>query len=336
MKKINNICYVNTIYPLFLFLLLNNDKETFYFFGEDISKNIAKNFKNYKYLIKEYKNKGWRKNIEKYFFLKELYLFLKKNQLFNKKIYLQDHLRFSDFFLNNIENCYLLEDGFMNYNEVLLEKENKKIIKSNKFLELKNIFLKKIKSNKKSLGLSEEIKKIYLTGILPIPNLIKNKVEIVNIEEKWNNLEEINKEEILSYFNISLKNMKILDNIKDKILLITQPLSEDKFITEEEKIKLYKEILEKYNLKNVIIKPHPREKTDYKKIFNEVNVLEKNFPIEILSLLGINFYEVVTLFSTAALNLKGRSNINFIGTNNNIEIEKTFGKIEGEYYKKEE
>ena len=333
---VKKICYVDTIYSLLLFLLLNITEETLYFFGENIPKNVAENFKNYKYLTKEYKSKGCKKDIIKYFFFKNLYLFLKKNNLFDKEIYLQDHLVFSNFFLNNIKKCYLLEDGLLNYNEILLDKENEKIIKSNIFFNLKKRYIEKVRKKNKCFGLSESIQKIYLTGILPIPELIKNKVEIINIEEKWNNLEKKNKEEILSYFNISLENIKNLESMKNKVLLITQPLSEDKIISEEEKIKIYKEKLEKYKFENVVIKPHPREKTDYKKIFNEVNVLEKNFPIEILSLLGINFYEVVTLFSTAALNLKGRSNINFIGTNNNIEIEKSFGKIEGKYYKKEE
>ena len=47
-----------------------------------------------------------------------------------------------------------------------------------KLIKLENPFYK-------SYGYSKNIKKIYLTGIAPIPEDIKSKVEIINLKKLW-------------------------------------------------------------------------------------------------------------------------------------------------------
>ena len=77
-------------------------------------------------------------------------------------------------------------------------------------------------------------------------------------------------------------------------ILITQPLSEDRLVTESEKVNIYKEIVEKYKLSH--IKPHPRELTDYSSI---AKVIPKKIPVEVIFDDDYNCPLVVTLFSTA-------------------------------------
>ena len=178
-----------------------------------------------------------------------------------------------------------------------------------------------------------KIKKIYLTGIAEIPEIIKNKVEIVNLKEKWEQLSFEEQEEILRIFDLKNSDLIKWQKLKNKILLITQPLSEDGIISEKEKIEIYKEIVEKNKSENIMIKPHPREKTNYKNIFPNIELIEGKFPLEILMLLGINFKEVITIFSTAVLNFKGITNVNFIGTENNEHLKEKVGEIKKVYYK---
>lgn len=187
-----------------------------------------------------------------------------------------------------------------------------------------------IKKYYPAFGLSEKIQKIYLTGILPIPNLIESKVKVVNIENLWNNLLEGEQEKILDIFNIKIEKIKNLNKLKNKILLITQPLSEDRVITEQEKIKVYREIIEKQNVRKIYIKAHPREKINYKEVFKNFNieVIENTFPIELFLLLNIKFDKVITLFSTGALNFKGKAEVEFIGTEKYPKLYERFGKIE--------
>lgn len=334
---IKQFCYVNSVYSLFVYLLLEKEhiNNTFYFFEEDISQNFQKYFKNYVFLYKIR-----RKNCNLFIYYFKLYKkyrriekILNRNNFLNKNIFLQDHLENSSYFLERMENCFLLEDGLANYDINKLNKENQLLerIKINKIFKEK--IIKKINKKYKSFGLSNKVKKIYLTGIAEIPEIIKDKVEIINLKEKWEQLSLEEQEEILKIFNLKNSDLIKWQKLKNKVLLITQPLSEDGIITEKEKIEIYKEVIEKNKLENIMIKPHPREKTNYKKFFPDVELIEGKFPLEILMLLGINFKEVITIFSTAALNFKGITNINFIGTEDNIHLKEKIGEIKKVYYK---
>lgn len=103
-------------------------------------------------------------------------------------------------------------------------------------------------------------------------------------------------------------------------------------MSEGEKINIYKNILQERNIKEVYIKIHPRENTDYiGELQNiKVHIIKKDFPVEVLFLLNINFSKVITLFSTAALNFKGKGEIEFIGTKNYPKLIEKFGVIEND------
>ncbi|TOA61696.1 lipooligosaccharide sialyltransferase, partial [Vibrio parahaemolyticus] len=66
------------------------------------------------------------------------------------------------------------------------------------------------------------------------------------------------------------------ESLSGKNILFTQPISD--LVTEDGKIELYKEIAEKYNI--TVIKPHPRECTDYTKHFSCL-ILDKFIPAEV-------------------------------------------------------
>lgn len=322
--------YVKSKYTFLLSLIkFYNKKEKVVYFLEEIDIDglnlanlnviILNNFKKGNYLLKKYKKWEISNNLLK-----------KLNEI--EEIYLQDYITYSQFFLNNfIRKIYLLEEGILNYNDNILKNEfEKKIEKVRIFHNIKKSIIEKIKKDYKRFGLSEKIEKIYLTGLLPIPNLIKDKVEIININELWNNLSQKGKKEILDVFNIEIEKIQIFDKDDKKNLLLTQPLSEDKIITEKEKIEIYREIIEKQNVRKIYIKAHPREKTNYKEVFKNFNieVIENTFPIELFLLLNIKFDKVITLFSTGALNFKGKAEVEFIGTEKYPKLYERFGKIE--------
>lgn len=324
------IFYVDTAYSLFLGLLLDGDiANNLYIFDMSISKNIVEKFRNtYQFSKVEYKTK-YGKYWKHYKQNKEFDEILKKIKHIDE-IYLQDHLSHSQYLFNNYNYpMILLEDGTLNYDiEILKEELNKKEkLKINSFF--RRICVEKIPRKYKRFGLSDKIKKIYLTGILPVPEIIKDKVEIINIETKWNLLSIEKKKEILDIFDINLEKLENLKNEKEKILLITQPLSEDNIISEEEKIDIYSNLLKERDIKKIYIKPHPREKIDYTKVFQniEVVIIEKEFPIEIFMLLNMEFKKVITLFSTAALNFKNKYDVEFIGTKDYKALYDKFGDI---------
>ena len=123
--------------------------------------------------------------------------------------------------------------------------------------------------------------------------------------------------------------MEKLKRIKSKkYLLLTQPLSEDGTLSEKEKIEIYSEILSNYDLKDIVIKVHPREKLNYRNIFPEVEILDEYFPVELFKIFNIEPEKVITIFSSAVFGIAKRENIDFYGTEINEKILKKFGSMD--------
>ena len=77
----------------------------------------------------------------------------------------------------------------------------------------------------------------------------------------------------------------------------------------------------------MIIKTHPKEKTNYREYFPEALILDNVFPSEFFILFDVKFDKAITLCSTAALNLKDVKEIDFYGS----EIHPKLLKAEGSY-----
>lgn len=291
----DKVVLVSNLKMLLIFLLINRKKIDEIGFIFEKGNELPKKLKNI-YCIKKQKNilKILISRIINYILLNNL----KKKWKFNSKseIYGAAHISGANYFLNSYF-FYLLEDGTYDYSE--------KVIRKN--INNKNI------------------KKIYLTGIAPILKEIPKKVEIINLKQLWNNKTKNEQQEILEIFSF---NKEIIEDLKERnIILYTQPLSEDRIISEKEKIELYSKIISNYPREKLLLKIHPREKTNYKEIFKEILILEQNFPAELFELLEIKFEKGVTLFSTAVLN-SGLKEIDFYGTEVHYNILKKFGSMD--------
>lgn len=218
-----------------------------------------------------------------YYKIQEIKIRIKFSDLLKKttdKVYGQKHI-FGISFLDR-KKMIVLEDGIKDY-FIDLSIKNR----------IREIFYKVPPIN------SKKIEKYIFTGIEKIPNEILN-FEKINLVDEWKKLKLEEKKNILKIFNV---NTEELEELRSSTLLITQPLSEDCLISEKNKIKIYKKIIEENKDEKIFLKTHPREITDYK-IFNNINILEKNFPLELLLFLEIHPKKVVTLYSTVALDFK--------------------------------
>lgn len=310
----------NTLYSLFLYLLIDKEWNTnLYIFNEELRNLLGIKVKKFNYIL----YKLYRRKESPFLFycqkIKFLFLFFKLGLYSRKDIELYGDINMINNFLLN-QSFYILEDGNATYK--IKERNSSFFSKLKKLIKLENIFFDESQTSK-------FVKKIYMTGIAPIPEEIKDKVEIINIKELWNKKTEEEKREILDVFNFD-KN--ILGTIKDKkTILFTQPISEDNFVREEEKIDLYKKVLKNYDLKDLIIKTHPREKTDYRKYFLEALILDNVFPSEFFMLFDVKFDKAITLFSTAVLNLKDVKEIDFYGTEVHPKLLEFFGSLDNIY-----
>ncbi len=162
-------------------------------------------------------------------------------------------------------------------------------------------------------GRDKQIKKIEVKFPENLPPETRKKGVKLDLQDIIESLENSRKQELLNIFSqghsFSLNNNK-------KLILITQPLSEDKFITEDYKISLYNKILNEYASDfEVYLKPHPREITEYKDKFDiDINELPRNFPLEILNFsTEIVFDKGITIFSGALNNLENIGERIFLG-----------------------
>lgn len=317
------LCYSETLYAFLQYLLINkmDIENTLFIFSESMDKLIGENFKCNKIILKKKKGTFFQKKKIEYQNYKKLNSILSNSK--DIKVYLQDHLPEAEYFLEKF-NCYLLEDGTDSYNLKKINRNQEKYkYKKYRIKPLRKLLGGPLKRYPR-YGFSNKIIGIYMNCIFEIPNELKKKVIKLDIKELFNSLSNEKKEKLFNIFSLKLD---ILNKIENKILLLTQPLSEDSLMTEFEKVELYKDIQKKFK-GNFVIKSHPREQTDYRKYFPGVYILPKNFPAELFLFIDAKLSEVVTIFSTAALNLKGSYKISFLGTRDYPKLLERFGVIE--------
>lgn len=152
-------------------------------------------------------------------------------------------------------------------------------------------------------GLDHAIKEIQLQYPEQLHYRLKHKGTILELRKMQADLLPADNLRIL---NVFMSGHEIHFDDHSKLLIITQPLSEDGFVTEQYKISLYKEMIDLYSQgRQVYLKPHPRELTDYKK-YLPCNFIEipRAFPLEMFDLMqNINFDTAVTLFSSSLSNI---------------------------------
>lgn len=178
------------------------------------------------------------------------------------------------------------------------------------------------------MGYGDKVDKIYLTSALceKIPQGLEQKAEIIDLKELWEKKIDFEKNLIKEVFEF---NDEIFEKVSgETVMLFTQPMSEDGIISEERKIELYSKLLAKYEDKSVIIKPHPREKTDYSKYFPKCYVMKERYPVELLGVMGIKLERVVTLFSTAVFGFGKDVAIDFYGTEVDEKLYERFGSCD--------
>jgi hypothetical protein len=203
----------------------------------------------------------------------------------------------SKYLLNKFDEFYLIEDGLANYSQ-----ENTGL----------RVYFKKMFGIHPDFGRNPKIKKIYVKEPKKLPTEIRKKGCKFNINDFIQEMSYKNKKKI---FKIFIDEIEIKEK-KNNILIITQPLSEDNFTSEREKINIYSKIIETYGEGcSIYIKPHPRELTDYRSLkFNNITILNRTFPLEILNFLDENLFDTtVTLFSSAINNINFSTNKVFLG-----------------------
>ena len=132
---------------------------------------------------------------------------------------------------------------------------------------------------------------------------------VKNLKEEWENSSIEKKQFILDIFDISIKDFALLKS--RKVLLLTQPFYEDGKMSINKQIDMYRNIIRHYGEENVIIKPHPRDKCDYKKEIPNILYFAKQIPMQLLAIFGLTLDHLVTINSSSALSFGSTVNIDW-------------------------
>lgn len=184
---------------------------------------------------------------------------------------------------------HLIEDGTDCYIN------NKNLIKEK--INIKH-FIKKYIFKFYAMGESKRIIDIEVNNKNGV--FIKNK-KIIECPKKYL-LSSISSRDAQIIQEIFMNNLN-LEKYNGYSLIITQPLSEDGILkSEEQKIKIYKDIILKYcSNDKVVLKTHPREKTNYSHYFN-CDIITEIFPLEIMNFENLKFNKIITV-SSSSINL---------------------------------
>lgn len=277
-KKFKYVCAVDSAYSLYLYFLIHHHKidETLFVVSDGIPNEVISNLNN-KIYVNSHKSK-------KLSFLKRFisaislkYFTLPKFINSASEFYGQDHLFYSFAVLG--KKFTLLEDGLGNYVQHSSSVQSR---------------MREFLLQGKEWGYSDKAINVLLTGIEKIPDGLAKKVTLVDTNDLWRRKTSSEKARIKKIFNVEFT----IDNDSENgtIVLLTQPFSEDGVISEYDKIGIYREILNNYQ-SNVIIKPHPRESTNYSTHFPDHTVLSGSFPFQLVAQ-ELEPLKIVTCFSS--------------------------------------
>ncbi|WLR41586.1 alpha-2,8-polysialyltransferase family protein [Bacillus carboniphilus] len=203
----------------------------------------------------------------------------------------------SNFLYKKLNNFIFVEDGA---NVYAFAKPTKRTLLLKKYLYgINSDFYK-----------NEKVKKILVQYPEKYQSHLKNKLEHLNLNSLVSKLSDIEIQKIIQAFvtNDELKKLNALST-DNSIIFLTQPLSEDGFISEKEKITLYKKLVKEYgDGHKIIIKKHPRETTKY--CFDNILEIDASFPSELFSLLGIKFSKAIGICTSAINTIDAKEKFN--------------------------
>ncbi|WP_337941969.1 glycosyltransferase family 52 [Parabacteroides sp.] len=291
LKKYKAIVYLPNLYAILQFLLLNENKweDILFLTHPGIDKKVSERISD-SYCL-------YTGRIDKYITLIKLFILSVWNR--GTSVYLGADLFYTNSFLRFFhKNIIYLEDGVASYQ--CIYKKEKQILKKRSSFFMNLIWGPLYPW----FGLAEQVSTIYLTAIFPVPDLIKKKVKVISLKDLWVRKTIEKQQEIMYIFLLDNVNLNLFSQYDT--LLITQPFSEisnEKEITEIEKIEIYRRLISNYDEATIIIKPHPSEKTDYQKYFSKAYIFNEPCPLELLVLLNCQIKRAITIYSTAIFNM---------------------------------
>lgn len=147
--------------------------------------------------------------------------------------------------------------------------------------------------------------------------------EQVNLSQLWKEASASKRQFIQDVYSLS----DVEKLISKKVVVFSQPLVKDAYMSCEEFATLYKPYIDKYGIDNILVKIHPRDDFDYEKYFPGITTLKTKAPQQLLSAMGIKFKTAITVCSSAVSSMDEDCEIVWIGAEVDDRIVKAYGHV---------
>lgn len=326
-KYYKRICYVGTIYTLFIYLLystIEDIKNTLFIFAYGIPDEIMNKFPNHIDLNEKKwndfisrKTRGEKRRWILGLIVKARIPRIEKTD----KLFAQDHLTFSSQIIGN-NNYIFIEDSQLVCSKLEANANspfNKQYLTEKWYYPITQLLYGKTKY--KWFAKNNQCKELLVTKIDSVEYLKGKKQILINFSEEWGKASKEKKDFILNVYDLNYNDAELLNT--KKIILFTQPLG----LGEKYQVDIFRKIIHKYEQNDLVIKVHPRDTLNYEKYFPESIVYRKRVPSQLLDLLGIRFERAVTLFSSAVDEFTYPINIDWYGTSFDERLKDKWGII---------
>ena len=154
-------------------------------------------------------------------------------------------------------------------------------------------------------------------------------IERLDVGLMWRAASAEKKEMILRIFDGGKTNLDVESLSKGaETILLTQPMMEDCGLAEVEFAAIYRACVDHYLPMGVVIKPHPRDKFNYKKHFSDCKVISTRVPMQLLCAFGMSFRRAITICSSSISDFPEETEIVWIGNEVNAKILNAYGHVD--------
>lgn len=286
------LVFENTYYSLFLYLLCDDNwsERDFLIFGDRISQQTVVRLRKHANVLQD-SDRFMPRPMPKMQKSPLEYISRKRQQ---KQLFAQYDVCIGN--AREINNWQIeiqriqIEDGTSTRNELTLGGKKRGIFDA--FFE--SLFLKEPHK------IDRIDKFVIATEVTPLPQF-EGKVAAIDFFSLWQGKSAAEQTAILDVLDVEAAQFNAITD--DYNILFTQPWSESANYDYEESQKIagYRQLIESlgFDESQLVIKPHPREATDYSTHFPKATVLKASFPSELMPILNVRVNKVVSLNSTA-------------------------------------
>lgn len=317
-QRQTRVCMVCTVYALFEYLLYSSYEEiknTYFILEEFLFKEFGNKFEHSFCVPGRGYGDRWRNVVWPYYYFMKWF---RLPRLKDKELFVQDHLPYHAIFIGKhkytlVEDCPYIHSLMLKNNFLFStceEQEYEKLPYGKGKLAFQ--FRKKVYGPVyfNRWGKNRICTDLLLSTDDHLDYFDSKTIHHINTKGIWDTFSLQKQELILNVFDMNQEDVELLRS--KRIIILTQPLYPD-HIGIEEHGDIWKKIISKYPINDVIIKPHPRDLYDYEKDFDGLTVFRKKAPSQFFDVLDLKFDKAVTAFSSAVFGLDAKE-IDWYGT----------------------